>query len=517
MSKDSADADIQRSPLKRQRAHRSERAKPRARTVSPMPRPVVIVLAVLVFTAFVMLLNETTLVIALPAMMEDFTITADIAQWLLTGFMLTMAVVLPATGWILERFSTRAVFAFASAAFLAGAIVAAIAPTFEILLIGRVAQAVGTAIIMPLLMTVTMTVVPAPRRGTIMGLISVVMAVGPALGPVVAGIVLNFTTWHGIFWVMVPLVAVATVIGIIWLSDIGERKRTAFDFLSQVLAVFAFGGLVYALSSMRIIGEGGHMGLIVLIVLGVGVVALALFIWRQLALGRRGAALLDLRPLKVRNFTLSMTVMVLLFGAMIGVFSTLPLYFQGSLLLTALVAGLVMLPGGLVEAVLSPIAGRFFDVYGPRPLVIPGLVIELGAFLWLSTFNEHTSVAVVITVHVLTCIAFAMLFTPLLTTALGSLPQRQYSHGSAILNTLQQLAAAAGTALLIGIYSAVSIDAQAAGAPEPVALANGARAAFLVASGVIAVALILSLFITRVPVRSPGEDSESETTAPDQQ
>lgn len=467
-----------------------------------IPRPAIIALVVLLFTAFVMLVNETTLAIALPWMMDDFGITAAVAQWFLTGFMLTMAVILPATGWVIERFSTRAVFAFASTAFLIGTVIAAIAPDFTAVLIGRIAQAIGTALVMPLLMTVAMNVVPAGRRGVVMGLISVVMAVAPAIGPSFAGIILNFTTWHGIFWVLVPAVAVAAIIGLIWLPNIGERRRAPFDIVSLLLAVVAFGGLVYALSSMSVIAEGGDSALIVFLILGAGAIALSLFVWRQLARGRRGVALLDLGPLRERNFTISMTVIVLLFGSMLGVFSVFPLVLQGSLLLTALIAGLAMLPGGLLEGLLAPIAGRFFDVHGPRPLVIIGATLVFASYLWMGTISHSTPLPVVIGMYVLACMGFAMTFTPLIATALGSLPARQYAHGSAILNTLQQLAGAAGTALLIGVYSAVSIDAMTGGTNEPAALGEGGRLAFVVGAIIALVALVLSAFITRIPVRS---------------
>ena len=152
-----------------------------------IPGSVKTILAVLVFTAFVMMLNETTVAVALPSIMADYSISATTGQWLLTGFMLTMAVVLPATGWMLERFTTRSVFLFATGVFLVGTVTAALAPSFAVMLLARVSQAIGTAVIMPLLMTVAMTLVPAPRRGTVMGLIAVVMAAGPALGPTVAG------------------------------------------------------------------------------------------------------------------------------------------------------------------------------------------------------------------------------------------------------------------------------------------------------------------------------------------
>lgn len=474
-----------------------------------IPGPVKIVLGVLVFTAFVMMLNETTLAVALPSIMADYDISAATAQWLLTGFMLTMAVVLPTTGWLLERFTTRGVFIFATAIFLIGTVIAALAPSFALLLLARVAQAIGTAIVMPLLMTVAMTLVPAQRRGTVMGLIAVVMAVGPALGPTVAGVVLSFTTWHGIFWAMVPLVAIAAAVGVFKLINIGEPKSTPLDLLSVILSVFAFGGLVYGLSSISVILAGGQQAINALIILAVGLVGLALFVWRQLTEGRKGRALLDLRPLAVPNFTFSLIVLLSLFGAMLGVLNTLPLYLQGSLLLTALVTGLVLMPGGLIEGVLSPVFGRLFDLHGPRPLIAPGMILVVGSLFWLATANESSSVWMIVAIHIIFSIGLAALFTPLMTTALGSLPKELYGHGSAILNTLQQLAGATGTALMITIYSSVSSTAREAGVPETTALADGANSAFLASAIVAVVALVFSFFITRVPAGTGGSETRT--------
>lgn len=469
-----------------------------------IPRPVTIVLGVLMFTAFVMMLNETTLAVALPAIMADYAIPASTAQWLLTGFMLTMAVVLPATGWMLDRFATRAVFVFAAATFLVGTVTAALAPSFAVLLGARVAQAVGTAIVMPLLMTVAMTLVPAHRRGAVMGLIAVVMAVGPAVGPTVAGVVLSLTSWHGIFWCMVPLVAAAAVLGAMMLSDVGERRATPFDLLSVILSVFAFGGLIYGVSSVGVLVEGGEAARTALLVLLVGLVALGLFVRRQLVRSRTDRALLDLRTLGVRNFTISLIVLMSLMGALVGVMSTLPLYLQGSLMVSALISGLVLLPGGLIEGVLSPFFGRFFDRRGPRPLIVPGLVMVAGSLFWLVMVDEATRLWQVVIIHVIFSVGLAALFTPLMTTALGSLPRHLYGHGSAILNTLAQLAAAAGTAGMITVYGQGSSRAVAAGVQETAAVAAGARSAFLSAAVVALIALVLSVFITRAPQESGG-------------
>ena len=216
-----------------------------------IPAKVIINLSVLVLGAMVMILNETSLSVALPAIMADYGIPATSVQWLLTGFMLTMAVVIPTTGFLLERLTTRQIFAASSGFFLAGTVVAALAPSFVVLLIGRVLQAGGTALMIPTLMTVAMTLVPQQRRGTVMGIISVVISVAPALGPTVGGAILNHFTWHVIFWAMLPLMVLILLAGLWRLSNVGENRDTPLDVASVILSALAFGGLVYGLSSIE--------------------------------------------------------------------------------------------------------------------------------------------------------------------------------------------------------------------------------------------------------------------------
>ncbi len=469
--------------------------KPRLPATPPetMSRDVIVVLAILVFTAFIMLVNETTLSVALPSIMADFDVTAATAQWLLTGVMLTMAIMMPATGWILDRFTTRQVYLFAVVIFLAGTVVAAISPTFTVMLLGRVLQAVGTAVILPLQMTVVMTVVPPHRRGTVMGAISVVMAVGPALGPTIAGLIMSVADWHMIFWAMVPLVSVAGLIGAWKLHNVGELRSTPLDVFSVILSAFAFGGLVYGLSSIGIIMAGGSTAAVAIALSVVGVVALALFVWRQIRLGKRGRALLDLRPLRVRNYTLAITSLLFLHAALLGVVNTLPLFLQGALLTTALVAGMVNLPGGILETIASPISGALFDRIGARVLVVPGAAVMAGSLFWLSTVDQTTEVWVVVVIFAILSVGLAFCLTPLMTLSLGSLPKDLYSHGSAILNTLMQLAGAAGTAVLIAIYSYGSQT----GGGTPEAQADGSGSAFFVAAWLSVAALVCALFLRK--------------------
>jgi len=454
-----------------------------------LPADVKVILIVLVGAALVMFLNETILSVALPSIMADFSIPATTAQWLTTGFMLTMAVVIPTTGWILQRFTTKQVFLAAVTSFLVGTVVAAWAPTFTALLVGRIVQATGTALIMPLLMTVAMTVVPANRRGSIMGVISVVMSVAPALGPTVSGFVLNRFTWHWLFWLVLPLIAVALVVGAIFIRNIGETARSPLDPLSVVLAGLGFGGLVYALSTL------GTEPTVAIGVAVVGVASLALFVWRQI---RLETPLLDLRPFTIRNYTLSVVVALLLMGTLLGVVMVLPIYLQTALGVTALVTGLLVMPGGLASGILAPFIGRLYDRVGPRPLVIPGALLLFGAVWAMTRLDINSTTTEVIIMHMVFSLGLALMMTPLMTTALGSLPKHLYGHGSAILNTLQQLAGAAGTAILIAALSFGTQAAVAGGADLAQATVDGAHTAFIVAGVMAALVLVASPFVTKV-------------------
>ncbi|WP_293951163.1 MDR family MFS transporter [uncultured Corynebacterium sp.] len=466
-----------------------------------LPREVVVVLSILVISATIMILNETILSVALPSIMADFQVPETTAQWLTTGFMLTMAVVIPTTGFLLDRFTTKAIFVTALLFFTVGTLVAALAPTFAILLIGRIIQAVGTALVMPLLMTVTLTVVPAHRRGSMMGIISIVISVAPALGPTVSGFVLNSLTWHWLFWMMLPIVLIALAVGTLLIKNIGENKVSPLDVFSVLLSAVAFGGLVYGFSSIGAILNGE--GTVAILIIALGLVSLAIFVWRQIQLGEEDRALMDLRPFKVRNFTFSLVAILLAFGAMLGTVMVLPIYLQNSLGVTALVTGLVVMPGGLLQGVVAPFIGRFYDKVGPRPLLIPGAVLLTVAAWAFTLLDGFSPVAMVVVLHTVFSVGMCLMMTPLMTTALGSLPRTLYGHGSAILNTLQQLAGAAGTAIMIAALSFGTLLASNAGSAQAEAVASGTRVAFI-AGGIIAViALVSSLFVTRVEEEIP--------------
>ena len=469
-----------------------------------LPPGVPKLIAVLLLSAFLAILNETIMGVALPRLMHDLQITASTGQWLTTAFMLTMAVVIPMTGSILDRFTTRAVFVTAASLFAAGTLLAAVAPGFGVLLAGRIVQAAGTALLLPLLMTTIMTFVPESRRGRMMGLISIVIAVAPAIGPTVSGLILNSMGWRWIFIVMLPPALGALALGVVLVRNVSQTRPVRFDLLSIGLSVVAFGGLIFGLSS---IGESseGHALMPPAIPVVAGAAALVLFVMRQRRLQRTDNALMDLRPFSTRTFATATTLVLISMGALFGTLILLPLYLQNVLFLSTLETGLLLLPGGLALGIFGPFVGRLFDRFGPRPLVIPG-AFGLSATLWtMTTLDQSTAVPMVIAVHVALCTSLSFMLTPLMTSALGSLPSRLYSHGSAIVSTGQQLAGAAGTAMCITLMTTGTASALGSGLDPVAAQASGVHMAFLAAAVISVVSVVGSFFVKRPPQEAKNE------------
>ncbi|NJI59589.1 DHA2 family efflux MFS transporter permease subunit [Microbacterium oxydans] len=458
------------------------------------------VIWLLLVAAFVAILNETTMGIAIPHLNADLGIPPELGQWLTSAFMLTMAIVIPTTGFILQRFTTRQVFIAAMIAFSLGTLVALVAPGFSILLVGRVIQAAGTGIMMPLLMTTIMNVVPPQSRGRMMGRVGLVISLAPAIGPTVAGAVLETLNWRALFAIILPIALIALFMGVKWMTNLGETRLVPLDVLSIPLAALGFGGIVFGLSQFG--GEGGSGETTGIIALVVGAVSLALFVWRQLILQRVDDALLDLRVFRSSNFTFSVIIMTILALSMFGTLTLLPQYLQNVAGLNALESGLILLPGSVLMGLLGPIMGRVYDARGTRPLLIPGTMLVSAALFFYSTVGEHTVWWVLIIVQAAMSVGLAMSFTPLFSASLGSLQRSLYSHGSAVLNTLQQVGGAAGVALLTVTYSAILHAGEGEGLSRAAAGAPGARMAFLIAAIISLAAVALSPF-----VRKPADDA----------
>lgn len=454
------------------------------------------IIAILLVAAFVVILNETTMNVALTRIMADFGVTERNAQWLTTAFMLTMAIVIPITGWLLERLPTRAVFTLAMALFSAGTLICALSPTFAVLLGGRVVQASGTAVMMPLLMTTIMQLVPAQGRGQVMGTISMVISVAPAVGPTLSGILLQLGSWRLIFAVVLPIALGILALGRARLVNANTPRPVPLDGWSIPLTMLAFGPLIYGFS---LIGDATVPFWQPMLAIGVGVGGLVAFCARQFVLQARERAFLDLRTFRFPTFSIATLMMAISMMALFGTIIMLPLLLQRVYGLEPLAVGLMMLPGGIAMGLLGPVIGRVYDRVGPRVLVVPASLVVLAVFWGYSMLTPATPWWLVMAGHVIMSVSFACVFTPLFTVALGSLPPRLYSHGSAMVGTVQQVAGAAGTALFVTVFAMQSQAAASTGASETAAMLAGSHWAFLGAGAVWTAAVIAGLFLRRPP------------------
>ncbi|MEJ5919653.1 MULTISPECIES: MDR family MFS transporter [unclassified Corynebacterium] len=426
---------------------------------------------VLLAAAFIAILNETVMSVAIPVIKDDVGITATTAQWVTTAFLLTMAVVIPITGFIIGRFPLKTVFALSQGLFAAGTAIGVFAPSFGVVLVARITQAAGTAILLPLLMTTVLMLIPVHKRGAMMGNMSIVIAVAPAIGPTVSGFILKLSNnnWHALFESMLPLGLIVLVVGYFLLPRDDAPSAKPIDLLSVALSAVGFGLSVYALSLI-----GTDSGTTVWIVAAIGVLGLVAFVIRQRKLAVTDSALLDLRVFKTPSFTLSTILLALGMIAMFGVIIVLPLYMalKGVEVLTI---GLILMPGPLVMGLMGPFVGRAFDRVGPRPLVIPGAVMLTLGIFGLGFIGMDTPLWWIISCHVVLEIGLGLLFTPLFTWGLGALPQKLYADGSAITNTIQQVCGAAGTALFLAVATIATgmlSDSSASVVPAPDVIAG---------------------------------------------
>ena len=459
-----------------------------------------LVIALLLVSTFVVFLNETIMSVAIPHLMEDLGVTASAAQWLTTAFLLTMAVVIPVTGFLLQRINTRPIFMLAMSIFTVGTAVCAIAPGLELLVVGRVIQATGTAIMMPLLMTTVMTLVPPEGRGKTMGNISIVMSVAPAVGPTIGGFILANMDWRWMFILVLPIAVGALLLGMRKIQNVSTPRYAPLDVLSVILSALAFGGLVYGLSSF---GEGAaHAGeapaIPAWVPIAVGVVAMAAFIGRQLLLQRQDRALLDLRTFQAPTYRVSVIMMAISMMALLGTVILLPIYLQNVVGLDTLETGLLMLPGGLIMGLMGPVVGRLYDRVGPTLLLVPGTIL-VSAVMWaLTLVGQDTPVWNILIGHIAMSVGLALVFTPVFTASMGSVRMELYSHASATLGSVQQVAGAAGIALFVAIMTVQTANLAGQGLDTVAALSGGIRLAFFVGA-VISLFAVVAAFFVRKP------------------
>lgn len=445
-------------------------AKQQARV--PVAHPMLAMMGMLI-GGFVGMFSETSLNIALPQLMAQLHVTTATVQWLVTGYMLMIGIVLPLSSLITKWFTTRQVILFALIDFAVGAIISASAPGFGVLLFGRMIQGIATGLILPLMFTVAMQIFPPYKLGAAMGMVGLVIMFAPAVGPTLAGVVLGVASWRWIFWIFIPFLIIAFLFAVTSLKNIAPVTRPKIDFLSILLSMVGFGSLVVGVS---LASDQGWGSATVLGALALGIVILAWYAHRQLTMDN---PILNLKTFAIPGFRVGASLVMIDFGIILSAMYLLPMYIQKGLLIPVALTGVIMLPGGLVNAIVSAVSGRLYDSVGARTPAMLGFLICMVGALMLALTSTQTATWYVILAHVVLMIGAPLAMSPSQTHGLNSLTGPIAADGSTIMNTLQQVVGAISTALatsLLGIGQAAYYSNgghQAAGA-----FVNGAHYGF---------------------------------------
>lgn len=458
----------------------------------PPKQKIAMIIALLV-GAFMGIINETLLATALPTIQHFFDITQSQVQWMTTTFLMTNGIMIPITAFLIERFTTRQLFLSAIGLFGIGTAICAVAPLFSILLVGRIVQAAGSGIMLPLLMTVLLEIIPVERRGFTMGLIGIVIAFGPAIGPTLSGFLLEHFTWRALFVTVLPIVAITMITAFFFLKNVTSQSKPKIDALSIILSSFGFGLFLYGFSAIATRGWGSF------IVIGsiiAGAIVITLFVRRQL---RIRTPMLEFRVFKFSIFRMATLITMAVLISLIGAETLLPLFVQNVLGFSPLKSGLMLLPGACVIGAMSPFTGRLFDKYGAKWLALIGLGIVTITTFMFTNLTLDTSFTYITIVYAIRMFGLSFTLMPVMTSALNQLPPKWYSHGSAMANTMQQISASIGTAVLVTVValgaSHYEPTGSSVGQVAKLAQMQGFEWAFMGSTILAFVGFIMSLFL----------------------
>ena len=407
-----------------------------------------VLLTVLILGCFLSTLNQTLLNVAFSKLMVVFSISASTVQWLATGFMLVNGVLVPITAYLMKRFSTRQLFLSSMGFLLFGSIICAVAINFPLLLIGRMIQAIGAGIIMPLLMSVVMFIFPPEKRGSMMGFIGLAIIFAPAIAPTLAGFIIEYYSWRWLFIGIIPFTIITIVLAMKYLMNVSETEKVKLDIVSVILSTIGFGFILYGFSSA---GSRGWEDMVVLCTIILGIVAILTFCLKQ---SKSTEPLLDLSVFKNKLFTLTSIINIIVTMMMYADMVLLPIYLQNGRGFSAFEAGLLLLPGAIVNALMSPVTGKLYDRFGAKPLFIIGLIFIIPSMWVVTDLTETTPFVFLMIRTIFLRVGLSFITMPLNTASLNSLPRALVTHGTAVNNTLRQIAGAIGTAVVITIFTA---------------------------------------------------------------
>ncbi|MBM7644511.1 EmrB/QacA subfamily drug resistance transporter [Scopulibacillus daqui] len=449
-----------------------------------------LIVSLLLTGAFIAILNQTTMITAIPPIMKEMHVSANSAQWLTTIFMLVNGVMIPISAFLIERFTSRQLFISAMSIFAFGTLIAGFAPNFPILILGRIVQSSGAGIMMPLMQTIFLLIFPVNKRGQAMGLVGLVIQFAPTIGPALSGWMINTYSWRVMFFIILLIALIIIGISFKAMQNVTELTYPKVDILSIILSSFGFGGLLYGFTSA---GNYGWGNIATILTLTIGVIALVLFIFRQLRLEH---PMLEFRVFKYFIFTLTTLIGMIGFMGLIGIETLIPLYMQNMRGYTAMASGLAILPGALIMGLMSPITGRIFDKVGARWLTIIGLIIVTLSTVPFANLTTTTSFAFIAIYYSIRMFGLAMVMMPATTAGLNQLPKRLIPHGAAMNNTMRQVSASIGTAIIVTVMTTTG-EAAKHNPSISHPMIYGVNVAFIVITALSIVGVFLAFFIKK--------------------
>ena len=444
--------------------------------------------AVLLAGCLLVVLNYTLLAPALPVIMHEMDVNETTVQWLTSVYAMVEAIVIPMNAFLLGRFSVRKLFAGAFVLFAGASVLAALAPTFGLLIVARVLQATATGVAMPMVWTLILLMAPKENRGVVMGLVGLVISFAPAIGPPAAGALIDLLGWRSLFFIVAGIGVVVIVLTLALLKNREGFERTSFDAPSIVLSSLGMFGLLYGLSTVT----SSDMPWISALLMVAGLALLIAFVRRQ---GKLEVPMLRVETMKTRQFRNAIIVCCLLEGALIAIDVLLPLFLQNSLGQTPTITGLAMAPAALAGAVTGIVAGRIFDKRGVRVIVLVGAVLLEGSAIALCFCGADAMVAIVAGIYCVETIGWQCVSTPSNTWGINSLPNEVIQHGNAVMSTLMQVGASFGTAAIVSLTAFGPLLAGE-GADAAAAVLAGYHASFIGTAVLLAVvALVIAVGI----------------------
>lgn len=394
---------------------------------------------------FIGMFSETALNIALPSLSEVFGVDTSLTQWMVVGYMLMIGIILPFVSLMSKWIPIRKLTNIALGSFFIGCIISGVATNFTVLFLGRMIQGIGTGIVLPIMFSMILELFPANKIGSAMGVAGLVIMFAPAIGPTLAGIIIAVLSWRYLFFLFALILLIALIFSNIYMVNPYEISKPKIDLVSCITSVLGFGGVVVAAG---IASEWGWSSVKVILIFIIGIISIIIYVKRQFSMEN---PILNLSVFNIKQFSICSFLVMINFGITLVAMFILPQYLQSGLLLPVAMTGIVLLPGGIMNSIISLLAGKLYDKIGGRIPIMIGFVFSIISCVLLILTNSNTSIIFIIICHLIMMIGVPLAMSPAQSSGLKSLPIHMSTDGSTIINTMQQVWGAVCTAIATSI------------------------------------------------------------------